>query len=142
MKWLRHATKDMVFTFILLTVFGILSLATVVSARNAQTAAEKSQVIIERSNVNSPLIKLIEDCTNPNGECAKRSAANLSNAIILITAQQACVVKESLGYNLPDRSPAEVAEIKSICHTLLGGDALELLRRVDKNLSTTSTTGG
>ena len=139
--WINRATKDRIFTFVLLTVFGVLSIATVVSARSAQVAAHKSQVIIERSNRNSPILDIIKDCTTPGGTCYDRNAGATSQAISVITAQEACVVKESLGYNnIPDRTPAEINEIKGICHKLLGGDALDLLRRVNASLPTTTTT--
>lgn len=140
MSWITRATKDRIFSAVLITIFGVLSMATVVSARSAQIAAQKGQALIERSNRNSPILDLIQDCTTPGGKCYDRNQAETGKAIALITAQQACVVKESLNYNLPDRSPAEISEIKNICSHLLGGDALDLLRRVNNSLSSTTTT--
>lgn len=129
-NWIRKITKDRVLFIVILAVFAVLSVASIVSARSAQVAAEKGNVLIARSNINSPLIALIKDCTDPNGTCSKKNAANLQYAVSLVTAQQACVVEESLGYNLPARTPAEITEIKQICNKLLGGDSLDLLRRV------------
>jgi len=88
--------------------------------------------------------KEIADCTTPSGSCAKRGVAATANAVNLITAQEACVIKESIGYtNLPDRTPAEIEEIKTICQALLHGDALDFLRRsvaTHPALNTTTTT--
>lgn len=127
----KLVTRD---NFVLTTVLVVLmlfSITTVVSARNAQKSADKTQTLIQRSNVNSPILGLLKDCTDPTGECAKRGAASQAAAIATITAQQACIIKESIGYDkLPDRTPAEIAEIKTICKNLLGGDALDFLRRV------------
>jgi|ERR1700745_248827 len=131
MAWLKTTVKDRLLTVVLLTIFGVLSSVTVVSARSAQKASERAQTLIERSNVNSPLISLIKDCTTPGGTCYNRNAQVTSGAIQTVVAQEACVIKESLGFsNLPDRTPAEATELKNLCRNLLGGDALDLIRRV------------
>jgi hypothetical protein len=144
MRTLSRLTKDRIFTVILLIVFGVLSIATLVAARSAQVASKHSQEAIERSAKNGSVLDFIKDCTNPGGACYKHNQDITAVAVNLVTAQTACIVKESLGYNLPDRTPTEIEEIKGICHQILNGDALDLLRRVHafivENSTTTTTT--
>lgn len=130
MRWFNNITKDRFFTTILLTVFGILSIGTVVSARSAKIAAEKTQTLIERSNRNSPILDLIKDCTTPGGQCYDRNAAQTGVAIQTITAQSACLIEETLRYQ--GLTGAELVEIKADCNKLLGGSALDLIRRAAK----------
>jgi len=129
--WVSRPFRDKVFVIVLLIVFGFLSIGTVVAARRAETAAKNTRDLIERADRNSPILDFIKDCTTPGGSCYERNKAVTAQAIAIIVAQEACVVKESLGYKLPDRTPAEIEEIKKICRTMLNGDALDLLRRIN-----------
>lgn len=129
--WLRRMTRDGIFALVILTVFGILSIATVVAARSGQVAAHKTQILLERSNRNSPILDIIKDCTTPGGECYNRNQTSTGNIVATVTAQQICVVQEINGYQQPNRTPAENEEIKGICSKLLNGDTLDLLRRVN-----------
>lgn len=46
-------------------------------------------------------------------------------------ARNACVMKESLGYDkIPDRTIEERVEFYELCRDLLEGDTLDLIRRV------------
>lgn len=137
--WINRTTRDWVFTVTFLVIFAVLTTASVITVRSAKKTAETTQTLIRRSNVNSPLIALITDCTTPGGGCYNRNGEATKHAIDLVTAQESCIIKESVNYKLEDRTSAEIAEIKKICHSLLDGDALDLLRRIGTTSTTTTT---